>query len=108
MTLTAADVERLRQRGAGGFLVSQDDGVVRLRNVGGRCVFLCHGVCSVYGDRLEGCRLYPLVLDVRADRAVRDAFCLYRHEFRFPYGAVRRLRLSVTTEEREAEERAKR
>lgn len=107
MTLTNEDVERLRRRGARGFIVWQDNGSIRLRNEKGRCVFLRHDVCSVYTDRPEGCRLYPLVLSVDGDRVVHDEFCPHAEDFHLGADAETRLRESLATEEREARERTR-
>ncbi|MEP0773323.1 MAG: YkgJ family cysteine cluster protein, partial [Acidobacteriota bacterium] len=106
MTLTEADVARLRAAGEEHFFITAPDGSWQLRNVNGRCVFLtADGRCSVYERRPEGCALYPLVLDLAAGRVVRDPFCPHRLEFPAPAAARRRLRRSVAREEREAQAR---
>ena len=65
MPLTEDDVRRLERLGyrRAEFAVRGPDGVLRLRNVGGRCYFLDPrtGACRVYEHRPLGCRLYPLV-----------------------------------------------
>ena len=53
----------------------------RLRNRFGRCVFLSEDGCKIYSHRPEGCRIYPLVYDEDAGKAVMHRLCLYRHEF---------------------------
>jgi Fe-S-cluster containining protein len=53
----------------------------RLRNRFGRCVFLSEDECTIYSHRPVGCRLYPLVYDGDAGRAVMHRLCPYRHEF---------------------------
>ncbi len=80
MPLTRTDVERLAGLGhepAAFTLV--EDGFTFLTNVEGRCYFLDPGGrCSVYQDRPEGCRLYPLVLtDDMADFRL-DHLCPHR------------------------------
>jgi Fe-S-cluster containining protein len=105
MTLTLADVARLEATGHTGFCGELDDGSWVLRNVDGHCVFLVVGRCSVYARRPEGCRLYPLVLDLDKDRVVRDDFCPFRREFRLTRRDKIMLRASVTREENEAEAR---
>ena len=105
MTLTRADVDRLAGAGHRDFFVEQRDGSRTLRNVSGACVFLGEGRCTAYPVRPEGCRLYPLILDLDEDRVVRDSFCPYRQEFRFTRRDKVRLRLSIDVEEAEAEAR---
>jgi Fe-S-cluster containining protein len=53
----------------------------RLRNRFGRCTFLSEDGCKIYSHRPEGCRIYPLVYDEDAGKAVMHRLCLYRHEF---------------------------
>ncbi len=105
MTLTEADVERLRSTGARRFSRRNRDGVPQLVNRGGRCVFLIDGQCSVYEHRPEGCRLYPLILDLDVDEVVRDDFCPWRDEFEFSVDDEHRVRLSVEAERLEAARR---
>lgn len=54
----------------------------RLRNHFGRCVFLSADGCKIYSHRPEGCRIYPLVYDEDAGKAVMHRLCLYRYEFK--------------------------
>ena len=80
-------------------------GDLQLVNAGGRCIFLEEGLCSVHDHRPEGCELYPLILDLDEDQAVRHDFCPYTDEFDFGPEEEQRLRDSVAAEKREAEER---
>jgi Fe-S-cluster containining protein len=105
MTLTEADVRRLREAGFEGFARLNRDGDLELVSRDGRCVFFDAGCCQVYTLRPEGCQLYPLVLDLAADRVVRDRFCPHRLEFPLSPELVRRLRRSVAVEEAEARRR---
>jgi Fe-S-cluster containining protein len=102
MTLTEADVALLEAAGRRRFSFLNEDRVPQLRNVSGHCVFLVEGRCSVYEQRPEGCRLYPLILDLDLDRVVRDDFCPFADEFEFIGDDEERLRRSVADEEREA------
>jgi len=102
MTLTEADVMRLEARGHTAFTHELDTGDLALVNVDGHCVFLCHGRCSVYPDRPQGCRLYPLVLDLDLDRVVLDSFCPFSAELRWTDAEAEELRRSVACETREA------
>jgi len=102
MTLTEGDVARLETAGHREFFFVNDDHDLQLLNVDGHCVFLVNGLCSVHQDRPEGCRLYPLILDLSVDRVVLDAVCPWAKEFTFAQDDEARLRRSVADEDREA------
>ncbi|MCW8984399.1 MAG: YkgJ family cysteine cluster protein [Thermoanaerobaculales bacterium] len=106
MTLTEADAARLETAGNRDFYFVNDDHDLQLVNVDGHCIFLVDGRCSVHDDRPEGCRLYPLILDLSVDRVVLDAFCPWAREFAFTQDDRVQLRKSVTDEEGEARKRA--
>ena len=108
MTLTEADAARLEAVGHRDFFFVNDDHDLQLINVDGHCIFLVDGRCSVHDDRPEGCRLYPLILDLSVDRVVLDAFCPWAKEFTFTQDDRVELRRSVTDEEREGRLRASR
>lgn len=80
MPLTAEDVRRLEGMGHRQFFV-EHDGWRTLRNVDGSCVFLQGQFCSIYPDRPEGCKLYPLVYDADKRRGRKDRDCPHREEF---------------------------
>lgn len=105
MTLTEADVARLEAAGHTGFMRLDNRGDLMLVNRAGACVFLEEGRCRVYDVRPEGCRFYPLVLDLVLDRVVRDDGCPHCAEFSAGPGLARQLRLSVAREEAEASRR---
>lgn len=77
MFLSKRDIERLENRGfrLEEFAIRLPSGFYQLRNVNGACYFLRDGLCSVYEDRPEGCRYYPVVLSYDGKRCVRDDFC---------------------------------
>ena len=79
MPLSERDVARLSALGRGPavFSVLGDDGHLVLANAAdGRCAFLGgDGRCTVYGDRPEGCALYPLILDEETGAVVVDPLC---------------------------------
>ena len=108
MTLTEADATRLEVAGCRDFFFVNDDDDLQLVNVDGHCIFLVDGRCSVHDDRPEGCRLYPLILDLSVDRVVLDAFCPWARDFTFTQEDRVQLRISVGEEEREAKKRASR
>ena len=106
MTLTEADVGRLEAAGQRGFYFVYDDHDLQLLNVDGHCIFLVEGRCSVHDDRPEGCRLYPLILDLSVDRVVLDTICPWARDFTFTREDEVQLRRSVVDEEREGRLRA--
>lgn len=108
MTLTEGDVAELEAAGFSAFSRTRSDGDLELVNHHGRCVFLVDGQCRAYEARPEGCRLYPLVLDLGWDRVVRDELCPHGREFPITGGRSDRLRRSVAREGIEAEERLRR
>ncbi len=106
MTLTEADSQRLEAAGRRDFYFVNDDHDLQLVNVNGHCIFLVDGRCSVHDDRPEGCRLYPLILDLSVDRVVLDRFCPWAREFTFTQDDRVQLRKSVVEEDNEARKRA--
>ncbi len=52
----------------------------RLRNVGGRCVFLRSWGCSVYPVKPLGCSIYPLIFD-ELEGVTIDGGCPLANEF---------------------------
>ena len=108
MTLTEADVGRLESVGFSDFVRLNRDGDLELRNRDGRCIFLEDGRCGVYDRRPDGCRFYPLVLDLGLDRVVRDGFCPRHEDFSIDSDRVARLRRSVARESAEAAKRRRR
>jgi hypothetical protein len=83
MPLTQEDVDRIAALGfvPGDFLVRRD-GWLQLRNTAeGRCFFLSNGQCSIYPDRPEGCRSYPVVFDEGGKNALLDPECEHHHGF---------------------------
>lgn len=108
MTLTEADVSRIEAAGHLDFYVVNTDLDLQLVNVDDHCVFLVDGLCSIHDDRPEGCRLYPLVLDLSVDRVVLDSVCPWAEEFRFGQEERAQLRRSVVDEKSERRIRASR
>jgi len=108
MTLTEAEVGRLEAAGFFGFTRENRDGDLELVNSNGRCVFLEGRNCGVYDLRPDGCRLYPLVLDIGSGRVVLDEFCPHRVEFPIAADSVAELRRSVMRENLEVDERRRR
>ena len=65
MELSKDDIERLVALGhrRDAFSVTDQDGVIRLRNVDRQCYFYdrCETRCRVYDERPLGCYIYPVV-----------------------------------------------
>ncbi len=108
MTLTEADVGRLDGAGFKNFAHVNGDGDLELENHAGRCVFLNAGRCDAYAVRPEGCQLYPLILDLRNDRVIKDELCPHRGDFPILSDHADRLRRSVEKEWTEAGHRRRR
>lgn len=106
MTLTEADVARLEAAGCRDFFFVNDDHDLQLVNIDDHCIFLVDRRCSVHDMRPEGCRFYPLILDLSVDKVILDAFCPWAKEFRFSREDNVQLRRSVTEEEKESRIRA--
>ncbi len=97
MPLTKGDIERIVSRGyqEDSFVVERE-GLRRLRNVRGNCVFLGDG-CKIYSDRPEGCTLYPTTYDAEGKRAVLDKDCPYSREFRISFKKSKQVSRLYTT-----------
>ena len=80
MPLSPRDLERLSKQGHDPAEFSvEEDGLLFLANVEGRCFFLdTGGRCVAYPHRPDGCRLYPLTLDGDLSNFVLDDLCPHR------------------------------
>ena len=82
MPLTRDDIKRIKQLGytESDFVVWDQNGVPRLKNVNGRCVFLDTKtmLCKIYPYRPEGCRIYPLVY-IEGEGVEPDNLCPMAH-----------------------------
>jgi len=64
------------------FFASGSDGYRVLKNSSaGRCVFHDGKQCTIYENRPEGCKLYPVVFDENLMLPMKDELCPYRDEF---------------------------
>ena len=81
MELSREDIERLEEMGycLEEFAVT-DDGVTRLRNVNGYCIFYSRAdkKCQIYEKRPTGCYLYPVVY-LANEGAIVDELCPMGH-----------------------------
>jgi len=78
MELSSRDIKRLEEAGyrREKFTVKGEDGVTRLRNIGGWCCFYnsAEKRCQAYDDRPLGCYLYPVMYSV-GEGVVIDELC---------------------------------
>lgn len=83
MSLTKDDIERIEKLGYPReyFVEESIDGIPRLRNIDGHCVFLDTntGRCRIYPYRPIGCRLYPLIY-VPGEGVTVDPLCPRSHQ----------------------------
>jgi Fe-S-cluster containining protein len=95
MELSAEDIDRIERAGSSNFYLASG-GSRQLRNVNGKCVFLDEGGrCSIYQARPEGCRLYPLMMNLSNWQAVLDDDCPHRNRFHIDPDDVMKLDILV-------------
>ena len=82
MPLSALDIARIKSLGfsESSFIIKRD-GIRRLKNLSGRCVFHNGQRCTIYTHRPEGCQLYPVIFDEDIGEAVLDSYCPYHDKF---------------------------
>ena len=108
MPLSYKDIERIRGLGFDTtFFVTESDGWLQLKNKDGRCVFHNGAICSIYEDRPDGCKLYPIIYDKDTKRAIFDKDCPHRDKFRMSKSTIKHLDKVVSKLENERAERKK-
>ena len=81
MELTLSDISRLKGAGFKGFSTEEGE-VPRLINVNGRCILLDDdNLCSAYSHRPQGCRCYPLIMDIEMEDVILDDYCPHSGDF---------------------------
>ena len=82
MTLSEEDITRIEHLGykIEEFL-EEKDGFMTLRNKNEFCIFLKNGACSIYENRPQGCRFYPLIYDFDFEDIVIDNLCVHYEDF---------------------------
>ncbi|MHA1418021.1 MAG: YkgJ family cysteine cluster protein [Candidatus Heimdallarchaeaceae archaeon] len=82
MTLSEEDITRIEVLGykIEEFL-EEKDGFMSLRNIDNHCVFLKNEECSIYENRPQGCRFYPLIYDFNFEDFVIDNLCEHHDDF---------------------------
>ena len=105
MPLSERDVARLRALGHDPAVFSARgvEGHLALANAeDGRCALLGgDGRCTVYGDRPEGCALYPLILDEASGAVIVDPLCPHGEGVTFSRRDADALRTLLVRLERE-------
>jgi Fe-S-cluster containining protein len=102
MPLSTSDIRRIVLLGfSEDFFVITKDGERRLKNLKGRCVFHDGQLCTIYRNRPEGCRTYPVVLDLAAQEPVLDPECPHREEFHITPSVSRKIVKLVRKMDRE-------
>jgi len=93
MLLLDEDVKRIAGLGyKEQFFAAGSESFKVLRNSrAGRCVFHDGEGCSIYEDRPQGCKLYPIIFSEDSMSAVKDDLCPYRNEFSLSERAEREL-----------------
>jgi Fe-S-cluster containining protein len=82
MPLLKKDIERIQALGfTYEYFVVNRDHWLQLKNHDGRCVFHDGKQCSIYENRPEGCKTYPIVYDADKKGATLDEECPHRNEF---------------------------
>jgi len=107
MTLTEEDLKRIDALGFTGYY-HEVDGYLQLVNIDGQCFFLREGRCLINRDKPIGCRLYPLILDVRADEAIVHDYCEHAKLFEFDEEDAKTLKQTIDTEEKQRKKRLER
>ena len=82
MTLSEKDITRIQMLGyeIEEFL-EEKDGFMTLRNIDNHCTFLKNKRCSIYENRPQGCRYYPLIYDFDIEDFVIDNLCEHHDDF---------------------------
>jgi Fe-S-cluster containining protein len=83
MPLSKKDIEQIKRLGFNyAYFVINKDGWLQLKNYNGRCVFNDGNQCSIYENRPEGCKLYPIIYDEDKNCTILDEDCPHRDEFK--------------------------
>lgn len=82
MFLSNIDVSRIEKLGFSveDFL-EEKEGFLILKNIDKKCFFLKDKLCSIYENRPQGCRFYPLIYDFEQERVIIDKLCAHHEDF---------------------------
>jgi Fe-S-cluster containining protein len=82
MLLSSSDIRQIRSLGfSENFFIVKRNGKRQLKNSAGRCIFHNGRRCTIYDDRPEGCRLYPIIFREDTGEAVLDSYCPHHAKF---------------------------
>ncbi len=108
MILSLHDIDRIKRLGFDtNFFVTERDGWLQLKNQDGRCVFHNNIMCTIYKDRPDGCKLYPIIYDKDKKHAIFDKDCLQKDKFHLSNSITKQLYDIVSKLESERAERKK-
>lgn len=108
MILSYQDIDRIKRLGFDiNFFVTERDGWLQLKNQDGRCVFHNNIMCTIYKDRPDGCKLYPIIYDKDKKHAIFDKDCLQKDKFLMSKSITKQLYDIVSKLESERAERKK-
>ncbi len=108
MPLSHQDIDRIKRLGFDtNFFVTGREGWLQLKNQDGRCVFHSSIMCTIYENRPDGCRLYPIIYDKDKKQALFDKDCPQRDKFHMSKSITKQLYDLVSKIESERAERKK-
>lgn len=97
MLLSNDDIEKIEKIGYNRYYFTKSKkGWLKLKNEDGKCVFQNGKICTIYENRPEGCKLYPLIYSKESKSAVFDEVCPYVDNFKFNKRSVIQLYKLVT------------
>ncbi len=82
MPLSNKDIIRIKKLGFNtNLFITSKKGWLQLKNKDSKCIFHNGIVCTIYYDRPEGCRIYPIIYDKDENKAIFDKNCPYANKF---------------------------
>jgi hypothetical protein len=92
MLLSKMDIKRIESLGYScDIFVDIHDGWLQLKNQDGRCVFHSSIMCTIYENRPDGCKLYPIIYDKDKKHVVFDKDCPQRDKFHMSKSITKQL-----------------
>ena len=83
MLLLNTDIERIVELGFDkSTFIYDHEGWLQLKNIDGRCFFHDGNKCTIYSNRPEGCKSYPIIFDDDTSCVRLDDDCPYRNQFK--------------------------
>lgn len=106
MPLSSQDIAKIKNLGfkTNSFVIERC-GWLQLKNYKGKCVFHNGTMCSIYENRPEGCKLYPIIYDKDKKCAIFDKDCLYIDKFHISKSTTKQLYNLVSKLENERAEK---